>query len=77
MSREKLIELARTHMHHAVNGTVPLADGIAEIPVENYYDPDRWQAEMDQIFARVPLVLGFSVEIPKSGDYKAMEVAGV
>ncbi len=77
MSREKLVELARTHMHHAVNGTVPLADGIAEIPVENYYDPDRWQAEMDQIFARVPLVLGFSVEIPKSGDYKAMEVAGV
>ena len=77
MSREKLVELARNHMHHAVNGTVPLADGIAEIPVENYYDPDRWQAEMDQIFARVPLVLGFSVEIPKSGDYKAMEVAGV
>ncbi|MBU98311.1 MAG: (2Fe-2S)-binding protein [Acidimicrobiaceae bacterium] len=77
MSREKLIELARGHLHHAVNKTVPLADDVAKIPVENYYDPDRWSAEMEKIFARVPLVLGFSAELKKPGDYKAMEVSGV
>ena len=33
MSREKLIELARTHIHHAENGTVPLADDVVKIPV--------------------------------------------
>jgi len=77
MSREKLIELARTHLHHAKNGTVPLADDVAKVPVENYFDPDRWEFEMDKIFSRVPLVLGFSAELKKSGDYKAMEVCGV
>ena len=77
MSREKLIELARGHLHHAVNKTVPLADDVAKIPVENYFDPDRWSAEMEKIFARVPLVLGFSAELKKPGDYKAMEVSGV
>ena len=81
MSREKLLALARAHVEYALEyertGRNVLTDELFHIPVENYYDPDRWQAEMDQIFARVPLVLGFSVEIPKSGDYKAMEVAGV
>ena len=59
------------------SGELPLADDVFRIPVTNYFDPDRWEAEMDLIFKRVPLVLGFSVEIPKAGDYKAMEVAGV
>ena len=77
MSREKLVELARSHLHHAKNGTVPLADDVAKVPVENYFDPDRWEAEMEKIFSRVPLVLGFSAELKKSGDYKAMEVCGV
>ena len=57
MSREKLIELARGHLHHAVNGTVPLAETVVEIPVQNYFNEDRWKAEMELIFGRVPLVL--------------------
>ena len=77
MSREKLIELARGHLHHAVNGTVPLAETVVEIPVQNYFNEDRWKAEMELIFGRVPLVLGFSTELQKPGDYKAMEVCGV
>ena len=77
MSRDKLIELARTHLHHAVNGTVPLAETVVEIPVQNYFNEDRWKAEMELIFGRVPLVLGFSTELQKPGDYKAMEVCGV
>ena len=81
MSREKLIDLAREHVSYAVeyerSGKNVLADDVFRIPVTNYFDPDRWEAEMDLIFKRLPLVLGFSVEIPKAGDYKAMEVAGV
>ena len=50
MSREKLIELARGHLHHAVNGTVPLAETVVEIPVQNYFNEDRWKAEMELIF---------------------------
>ena len=77
MSREKIIELTRSHVEIMKSGELPLADDVFRIPVTNYFDPDRWEAEMDLIFKRLPLVLGFSVEIPKAGDYKAMEVAGV
>jgi len=77
MSREKIVELTRRHVEIMKSGELPLADDVFRIPVTNYFDPDRWEAEMDLIFKRLPLVLGFSVEIPKAGDYKAMEVAGV
>ncbi|MEC8974785.1 MAG: Rieske (2Fe-2S) protein, partial [Actinomycetota bacterium] len=81
MSREKLIALAREHIEYALeyerSGKNVLADDVFRIPVTNYFDSDRWAAEMELIFKRVPLVLGFTVEIPKAGDYKAMEVAGV
>ena len=81
MSREKLLELARENLKYVEDyvdtGQLPLADDVFEVPVANYFDPDRWEAEMDLIFKRIPLMLGFSVEIPKAGNYKAMEVAGV
>ena len=53
MSRDKLIELARTHLHHAVNGTVPLAETVVEIPVQNYFNEDRWKAEMELILSLI------------------------
>jgi len=65
MGREKLVALAREHVEYALeyerSGKNVLADDVFRIPVTNYFDPDRWEAEMDLIFKRVPLVLGFSV----------------
>ncbi len=77
MSRSKLIEQARGHLEYARTGTIPLADEVLEIPADRYYDPDRWQAEMEAIFARVPLVLGFTCELRNPGDYKAMNAGDV
>lgn len=77
MSRDVLVDLARRTLEHARAGTVPLAADIAEIPATNYYDPDRWQLEMDRVFKRLPLVLGFSCEFAEQNSYKALEVAGV
>lgn len=77
MSRLKLVDMARRTLAHARAGTVPQADDIAVVPTANYYDPDRWTAEMDRVFKRVPLVLGFSCELTERHSYKAMEVAGV
>jgi nitrite reductase/ring-hydroxylating ferredoxin subunit len=77
MSREKLLELTRRTMAHAKAGTVPLEPDVMRVPVSNYYDPERWTLEMDRIFKRVPLTLGFSCELAAPGAYKAMEVAGV
>jgi len=77
MSRKQLIEMTRRNIAHAKAGTQDQAPGIFRVPATNYYDPERWQREMDGIFKRLPLMLGFSSEISKPGDYRAMEVAGV
>jgi phenylpropionate dioxygenase-like ring-hydroxylating dioxygenase large terminal subunit len=77
MSRETLVALTRRTLAHARAGTVPLAGDVGRVAAANYYDPDRWQAEMDRVFKRLPLVLGFSCELAAPNSYKAMEVAGV
>ena len=77
MSKSKLLEIARNNKSHAEAGTMVLVDEIVKIPAKNYYDPDRWQKEVDLIFKRVPLVLSVSSELPNPGDYKAMDVVGV
>jgi carnitine monooxygenase subunit len=76
MSRETLVELTRRTLSHARAGTVPLAAGIGRVPATNYYDPERWALEMERVFKRTPLVLGFSCELAEPHSYKAMEVAG-
>ncbi len=77
MSRETLVELTRRTLNHARAGTVPLAGEIGRVPAANYYDSDRWQLEMERVFKRAPLVLGFTCELPEPRSYKALEVAGV
>ena len=76
MSREQLVEIARRGIEHHREGTQDQADGIVEVPVTNYYDPDRWQLEMDRVFKRLPLVLGASSELREPGAYYAVEVVG-
>ena len=77
MSRETLVTMAQRTLSHAKAGTVPQAESVTEVPSINYYDPDRWRLEMDQIFRRLPLILGFSCELSEAGAYRAIEVAGV
>ncbi len=77
MSRDVLVDLARRTLGHARAGTVPLAGEIGRVPATNYYEPERWRSEMDRVFKRLPLVLGFSCELSEPNSYKAMEVAGV
>ena len=76
MSRDALVAATRRNLAHSQNGTVPLDDGIKRVLAKNYFDPDRWQLEMDRIFRRLPLVLGFSCELDGPNAYKALEVMG-
>ena len=76
MSRDKLVTAMKRNLAHSQNGTVPLDDGIKRVPAKNYFDPARWQLEMDRIFRRVPLVLGFSCELGSPHSYKALDVMG-
>ncbi len=75
MSRKQLIEMARRSLAHARAGTADQADGTFRVRAGNDYEPERWRLEMDRIFGRLPLTLGFSAELREPGSYRAMLVA--
>jgi len=77
MLQERLVEIAKRNLANHREGTVDQADGIFTVPATNYFDTERWQAEMDLVFKRLPLVMGFSAELPTPGSYKALDAAGV
>lgn len=66
---ERLLEYVDT-------GTTDSAEQTFEVPVEHYTDPARFEAEMQAIFHKLPLLAGLSAEIPNPGDYKALELLG-
>ncbi|MBM3670915.1 MAG: Rieske 2Fe-2S domain-containing protein [Actinobacteria bacterium] len=76
MQRQAFVELSRRLLAHATAGTTDLAATTYSVSVADYADPDRWQAEMDRIFRRVPLVLALAGELPEPGSYKVTWVLG-
>jgi phenylpropionate dioxygenase-like ring-hydroxylating dioxygenase large terminal subunit len=77
MSRAQLIDMARDNLAHAREGTINLEPDVLRIPASHYYDAERWQQEMDQVFKRMPLLLAMSCELREPGDYKAMDAVDV
>lgn len=74
MSKTRLIEIARENIEHAQAGTIRQTAEIGRVPVEHYYDEQRWQHECDRVFQRMPLVLATTSELRQPGDYKALSV---
>jgi len=72
MSKAQLVSMARRNLTHVKAGTVDQAPGVYRVPAANYHDPERWRLEMQRVFARVPLVLGFSAELREAGAYRAL-----
>jgi nitrite reductase/ring-hydroxylating ferredoxin subunit len=77
MASDPLVEMTRRNIAHVKAGTVDQEPDVYAVPATHYYAPERWQLEMDRIFKRLPLVLGFTAELRDPGAYKAIEVAGV
>lgn len=77
MSQAQLVAMARRNLAHVKAKTVDQAEGIYRVPATSYYDPERFRVEVERIFKRLPLVLGFSAELREPGDYRAMLVADV
>jgi len=77
MSHEKLVAMAERTIAHNKAGTVHLTESITTIPASNYFDPERWQREVDMIFKRVPLLLAMTAEIKEVNTYKAIDVVGM
>ena len=70
-------DVAEIMLDYAGRGTTHLTDAVKVVPSSHFTDVTRWQAEIDLIFKRLPLILALSCELPKPGDYKAMEVIGL
>lgn len=68
--------MARHNLAHVKAGTLALAAEVARVPAAHYVDPGRFQQELGKIWRRLPLVLAFSAELPRPGDYKALTAAG-
>lgn len=77
MSRAQLVAMARRNLAHVKAGTIDQAPGLARVPSRNYYDPEHWNLEIDRIFKRLPLLLGFSCELREPGAYRSSIVADI
>jgi phenylpropionate dioxygenase-like ring-hydroxylating dioxygenase large terminal subunit len=78
MGREKQIgDVAEIMVDYVTNKKTFLTDKTITVPSSSYTDPDQWEAEMELIFKRVPLMLAFTAEMPNPGDYKAMDAVGL
>lgn len=77
MAREALIAMTRREIENLDHNRIDLAPDVMKVPTSDYCDPDRFRLEVDRIFRRVPLALGFSSEFRNPGDYRAMTVAGM
>ncbi len=74
MNREQIGNVAETLLDYVENGKTFTTDRMMSVPTRSYTDPDQWHAEIELIFKRVPLMLALSCELPRPGDYKAMDV---
>ena len=72
--RGTLMQLARRALRHYQDGTTDQADAPMHMPVDAYADVARYARERQRIFKLLPLALALTVELPGTGDYKAMTV---
>ena len=76
-SRRRIGDIAEILLDYFENNKTFQTDKLMTVPAESYADSNVLRTEIDAIFKRLPLMLALTCELPKLGDYKAMEVAGL
>jgi phenylpropionate dioxygenase-like ring-hydroxylating dioxygenase large terminal subunit len=66
---ERMLEMVRTN-------TRDDGPGLSHTAVETYYDADRFKGEVDLLFRRYPIVVGFSSQVRRAGDFVTHEHTG-
>jgi nitrite reductase/ring-hydroxylating ferredoxin subunit len=77
IAEDREISAARLMLAHTLSRTTDQAPDIMRIPASRYSDRARWEKEVECIFKKRPLIVGFSAELPRNGTYKALQIAGV
>jgi phenylpropionate dioxygenase-like ring-hydroxylating dioxygenase large terminal subunit len=68
-------DVARRLLANVDAGTSDQSPGQMKVPATSYRDPARWEAEMERIYRRSPMVVGFSCDLREPGDYDTVEIA--
>lgn len=69
-------DVAEMLLHYARTKTTFQTAKAMMLPADRYTDAKRWQAEMQSIFLRLPLLLATTAELRATGSYKAMDAMG-
>lgn len=77
VTRGHLVAVARDLFAHAEAGTIPVADGVVEVPASRYCDPEHFQREQHLIFRRVPVMVAATCDLPNAGDRTTLDIGGV
>jgi phenylpropionate dioxygenase-like ring-hydroxylating dioxygenase large terminal subunit len=78
LDRETQIgDVAEIMLDYVENKNTHQTSQTMTVPTRSYTDPDQFEAEMELVFKRVPLMLAFTAEMPNPGDYKAMDAVGL
>ena len=59
---ERMLTMVRTN-------TRDDGPGVSHTPVEEYYDPARYQREVALLFRKYPIVVAYSGQVRKAGDF--------
>jgi nitrite reductase/ring-hydroxylating ferredoxin subunit len=77
MQQPTQVALAREILRHIDARATAMAEAVTLNPTAAYTDPEWLAREQVVLFRRYPLLLGFSRQIPKPGDYLTEDGAGV
>ena len=66
---ERMLEMVRTN-------TRDDGAGVSHTPVETYYDADRFKREVGLLFRRYPIVVAFSSQLRRAGDFVTHDHTG-
>ena len=77
MDRQIIGDAAEAMLDYVENNKTFMTDKMLEVPTRSYTDPAVWHDEIEKIFKQVPLMLALTCEMPKPGDYKAMDACGL
>jgi len=70
-------DCVRRLLAHLEAGTTDLADEPLRLPAEHFTDPGHLAREREHVFQRPPTLVALSADLPESGDFVPVEVAGV
>jgi phenylpropionate dioxygenase-like ring-hydroxylating dioxygenase large terminal subunit len=68
--------LAKRLIAHLAAGTTDAAPEQMRVPIAEYTDPQVWNAEVENLYKRKPVVAALSCELPGAGSFLTLTMVG-